>query len=338
MGERDLKSNRTEFTKFSEHFERSIEPSLLALEGERKKRFTIGIILGIAFLAVGLFLSWEIIKVAEDSRRSGRAYLAAIILPITLPMLGFGLPLFKLRKKTKLHLTKGISKFLGWQHSRPKNISKDNVSKALAKILYEFGAFPKHHFVQTDDILHGLHEHWAFALRELTVSRKRPLSRSGPVVVFRGLVLSFGVEERMQGEAIITRTRVSGHPHKRPAIKHEGVIEYPDGRIIIRASNERIIRTLLCPRFKSALIELDAKMPQRDLSCVLYNNELLIPIKNNNLFEVDWLADSMDSKIRVQKMLDDFTHVLELLDIFLKPRRCNRTGETKVAEFRYSHH
>ena len=79
-------------------------------------------------------------------------------------------------------------------------------------------------------------------------------------------------------------------------------------------------------------------MPKTDLSCVLYNNELLIPIKNDNLFEVDWLTDSMNSKIRVQKMLDDFTHVLELLDIFLKPRRCNRTGETKVAEFRYLRH
>ena len=335
MGERGLKSNRTEFTRFSEYYERSLEPPLLGLESQRKTRFTIGIILAIAFLVVGLFLSWEIIKIAEDSRRSGRAYLAAILLPVALPMLGFGLPLFKLRKKTKLHLTKGISEFLGWQHSRPKNISKDNVSKALAEILYEFDALPKHHIVQTDDILHGFHEHWAFGLREMTLSRHRPWSRSGPVVVFKGLVLTFGVDERMQGEAIITRSNVSGHPRKRPAIKHEGVIEYPDGRIIIRASNERIIRTLLCPRFQSALIELDAKMPKTDLSCVLYNNELLIPIKNDNLFEVDWLTDSMNSKIRVQKMLDEFTHVLELLDIFLKPRRCSRTGETKVAEFRY---
>jgi len=335
MGERELKSNRVEFTKFREHFERSLKPSLLELESERKTRFTIGIILAIALIPVGLLLSWYLISFAEDSSRPGRAYLAAIIFPIFLPMVGYFLPLFKLRKKTKLHLTKGISDFLGWQHSRPKNIAKDDVSKALAKILYEFDVLPKHHMVQTDDILHGFHEHWAFALREIILLKHRPFSRSGPKTVFRGLVLSFGVNKNLQGEAVITRSLMAAHPRKRPAIQHEGVIEYPDGRITIRASNERIIRTLLCPRFQSALIDLTAKMPETDISCVLYNNELLIPITNKNLFEVDWLRDSMTSKIRVQKMLDEFTHVLELLDIFLKPRKCLQTGEVKVADFRY---
>lgn len=201
--------------------------------------------------------------------------------------------------------------------------------------MYDFDAVPKHHYVQTDDVLHGFHEHWAFGLREMTLSKRSIWSRSGPVVVFKGLVLSFGVEQRIDGEAIITRSLYSGHPRKRPAIRHEGIINSPDGRITIRASNERIIRTLMCPRFQRALIEFDAKMPATDLSCVLFDNELHIPMTNKNMFEVDWLVDSMDSKIRVQKMLDEFSYVLELLDVFLKPRRCAQTGVTQVPEFRY---
>jgi len=240
-----------------------------------------------------------------------------------------------LTQENKTSFNGYISEFLGWQHSRPKNISKDKQSKDLAKILYDFDAVPKHHYVQTDDVLHGFHEHWAFGLREMTLSKRSIWSRSGPVVVFKGLVLSFGVEQRIDGEAIITRSLYSGHPRKRPAIRHEGIINSPDGRITIRASNERIIRTLMCPRFQRALIEFDAKMPATDLSCVLFDNELHIPMTNKNMFEVDWLVDSMDSKIRVQKMLDEFSYVLELLDVFLKPRRCAQTGVTQVPEFRY---
>lgn len=338
MEESELKTNRAEFIKFDEHFERLLRPYLLGLEGERKMRFTIGLVIAIALIPIGLFLSWYLFSVAEDSRRSGRILILAIILPFLLPMLGYILPILPLRMKVKRHLTNHISEFLGWQHPKPKNISKDKHSKALAKTLYNFGAIPKHHVVQTDDVLHGFHERWAFSLREMRLSKHSLWSRHGPVVVFKGLVLTFGVDERMQGEAIITRSLSSGHPRKRPEIRHEGIIDSPDGRITIRASNERIIRTLLCTRFQRALIEFDAKMPNTELSCVLYNNELHIPMTNDNLFEVDWLIDSMDSKIRVQKMLNEFSYVLELLDVFLKPRRCNRTGVTQVPEFRYLRH
>jgi len=338
MDESELKSNRAEFTKFGEHFERSLRPTLMDIEGERKKRFTIGILLTIALIPIGLFLSWHLFSVAEDSRRSGKILTLAVILPFVLPMCGYFLAMFPLRKKIKRHLTNNMSEFLGWQHSRPKNISKDKHSKALAKILYDFGAIPKHHIVQTDDILHGFHERWTFGLREMTLSKHRISTYSGPAVVFKGLVLSFAVDKQIEGEAIITRSRYEGHPRKRPAIRHEGIIDSPDGKITIRASNERIIRTLLCPRFQRALIEFDAKMPGTELSCVLYNNELHIPMTNDNLFELDWLVDSMESKIRVQKMLDEFSYVLELLDVFLKPRRCNRTGVTQVPEFRYLRH
>ena len=335
----DVKSNRTEFAKFDEHFEQSLAPSLLSLEAERKRRFTIGTISAIILLPIGLFLSWHIFGMAEDMRRRGQAYVLAFILPFALPICGYWLAMFKLRKKTKSHLTHSISEFLGWQHSRPKNISKDKQSKDLAKTLYDFDALPKHHIVQTDDVLHGKHEHWAFGLREITLAKHNIWSRSGPVVVFKGLVLSFGVERRIDGEAIITRSMHSGYPQNRPAIRHEGIIESPDGgRITIRASNDRIIKTLMCARFQRALIEFDAKMPGTDLSCVLFNNELHIPMTNKNLFEVDWLVDSMESNIRVQKMLDEFSYVLELLDVFLKPRRCDQTGVMQVPEFRYLRH
>jgi len=334
----NLKSKRPEFTQFGEHFDHTLRPYLSGLEGERKTRFTIGIIIAIVLLPIALLLSWYLVGLAPNVRRDGQLYILAVLLPFILPSSGFFLTIAKIRKKTKLHLTGDISEFLGWQHSRPKNISKDKQSKELSTILYSFGAFPKHHFVQTDDILHGFHERWAFGLREITLSKRRPWSRSGPEVVFRGLVLSFAVERRITGEAIITRSLYQGHPRKRPTIRHEGIIDSPEGRITIRASNERIIRTLLCSRFQRAIIEFDAKMPGTDLSCVLYNNELHIPMTNENLFEVDWLVDSMDSKIRVQKMLDEFSYVLELLDVFLKPRKCNETGETQVPEFRYFRH
>jgi len=335
MDEGELKSNRAEFTKFDEHFEQTLRPSLMDIEGERKKRFTIGLLLTIALIPIGLFLSWHLFGLAEDSRRSGRILILAGILPFVLPMCGYTLAMFPLRRKMKRHLTNDMSEYLGWQHSRPKNISKDKHSKALAKTLYEFGVIPKHHIVQTDDILHGFHERWAFGLREMTLSKHSLSSYHGPLVVFKGLVLSFAVEKRIEGEAVITRSRYKGHPRKRPAIRHEGIINSPDGNITIRASNERIIRTLMCQRFQRALIEFDSKMPGTELSCVVYNNELHIPMTNDNLFEVDWLFDSMESKIRVQKMLDEFSYVLELLDVFLKPRRCKQTGVTQVPEFRY---
>ena len=331
----EVKSNRTEFAKYHEHFEQSLAPSLLSLESERKRRFMIGTISAIVLLLIALFLSWHIYGMADDMARSGRAYALAFILPIALPMSGYVFAMSNLRRKTKNHLTYNISEFLGWQHSRPK----DTQSEALAKILYDFDALPKYHTVQTDDVLHGNHEHWAFGLREITLARKRFWSRSGPVVVFKGLVLSFGVERRIDGEAIITRSVRSGQPRNRPTIRHEGVIECPDGgKIMIRASNERIIKTLMCARFQRALIEFDEKNPGKDLSCVLFDNELHIPMTNKNLFEVDWLVNSMESKIRVQKMLDEFSYVLELLDVFLKPRRCDQTGVMQVPEFRYLRH
>ena len=129
MDKGELKSNRVEFTKFDEHFEQSLGPSLLDLESERKTRLAIGITITITLIPVGLFLSWYLFGMAENSRRSGRLLVLAVILPFILPMCGYCLAMFTLRKKTKLHLTKGISDFLGWQHSRPKNISKDKITE-----------------------------------------------------------------------------------------------------------------------------------------------------------------------------------------------------------------
>ena len=57
MDESELKTNRAEFIKFGEHFERSLRPYLLGLEGERKMRFTIGLVIAIALIPIGLFLS-----------------------------------------------------------------------------------------------------------------------------------------------------------------------------------------------------------------------------------------------------------------------------------------
>jgi len=318
-----LKSNRAEFAKFGAYFENALAPFLHSLEGERKTRFMVGSILAVALTPVGLFLAlyFGVVHDGGDSRAFHFAY--------SIPMMGYCLAMFKLRKKTKLHLTEGISKFLGWQHSSRED------SKALTRLLYDFDVLPKHSIIHTDDVLRGTHELWPFALREITLSKMEGWGNNRrAVTVFQGLILTFGVNSTMTGEAIITNSDIYGHPRNRPAIRHEGVINNASERITIRASSEAIIRTIMCTRFQRALIELDTKMPNRYVSCVLYGNELHIPISSNNLFEIDWLFEAMDTPHRVQKILDDFSYVLELLDIFLKPRTCSATGISKVPEFR----
>jgi len=325
----DLKSNRVEFARFGEHFDLTAVPFLHSLEKERKTRLIIGILLTLILIPISLSIALYLHPLPVDSSRFRHFRVLIYVAIFLLPMSGYLVIMSSLKQKTKLYLAKNISSFLGWNHS----IEEDG--KDLVQNIYSFGVLPKYSYIHINDILRGSHEYWPFTLREVILTKSQMLPYNRNRTVFKGVILSFAVRPTLSGEAVITMNPYLGHPHKRPSIKYEGVMNSLNRKITIRASSKRIMKTILCNRFQKALFELESKLPAMNLACVMYNNELHIPITAENMFEVDWLFNKMESKIRVQKMLDEFSNVLDLLDIFLKPRTCRETGMTKVPEFRY---
>jgi len=302
-----FKSKRHEFKNFGQYFDKSLAPHLYALESERKTRMIIGIIFAIALIPVGLYTAWYFGYVSDN--RDSRAFHFAYLIP----MFGYMIVMYKLRNRITLHLTKGISQFLGWQHSNTEN------DKGFTLALSRFGVVPKHTESKMDDVLSGTHQGWPFLLREVDLGVIKGMGKNRRrVTVFQGFVLSFDMKYKSSGTAAITRQFYDGLDRQIAETQHEGVIDYQGQEIFVRASDRDIIKTIMCARFQQALFELDAQFPDMDISCAMFGNRLHIPIAADNMFEVDWMFDTMKSKVRVQNLIDDFSYVLGLLDIILK--------------------
>lgn len=318
-----FKSNRKEFKNFGQYFDKSIAPHLHSLEGERKTRMILGMIFAITLIPVGLYAAWYFGYAHQDS--DGRA----IHLAYLIPMAGYMIVMYKFRNHIKFFLAQKISKFLGWQHS--SKIHDKDFTLALSR----FGVVPKHTESLIDDILSGHHEGWPFVLREVDLGVIKGSGKNRRrVSVFRGFVLSFDMKYGTSGTAAITRHFYDELDRQISENQHEGIIDHKGTEIYVRASNKDIIDTVMCARFQQALFELSAEMPDMDISCAMFGNQLHIPIAAENMFEVDWMFQTVKSNDRVQKLVDDFSYVLSLLDIILKRRHCIDTGRKKYPAYR----
>lgn len=317
-----FRSYRPEFAEFDNYFAADIKPNLNQDEPRRKKLVKLGILVAMALTPVGIFLAWYFGVYAKD------ADIRALHFVYMVPAVGYMCVLAGLRLKTKLYLVEKISHLLGWTHTRQED------AEVLAEWLYTLGVLPEYDHARLDDIFRGHHLDWPFQLCEIQLLKTEGHGRNRRVITkFQGFILSFKLAHPTDQTTIISRTGTH-EPLNLSEIKYEGHYQDIKGKVKVLSSDRNALMTVLCPRFIAALSELDASFPDASLSCALARDTLHIPVTSLDKFEVDWMFKVMDDPERVQKMLNEFSEILTMLDIVLKRRACHKTGAMDYPEFR----
>lgn len=322
-----FQSNRPEFDEFEAHFKADIEPFLRAHEEERQIRLKWAIRMAIALTPVTLFLTWYYGFASYNSDEDALGFLA-------LPVGGFMAVMMGLRNKTKNYLVESISGYLGWDYTSNAAASK------LTKRLNQYGLLPNYKYASISDIFHGNHEGWPFQFGELHLEVMRGSGDNRRrVTVFRGFLLSFRMAHPVLGATVISHSPIKTKLFLKEPLDYHAhyTVNHADGdkqKVFVRSSDMTAIETILCTRFKAAIAELEENVNQVNLACLLDHDALHIPIKSNDKFEIDWLFESMNDPSRVQKMVSEFSTILNLLEIVLKRRTCSHTGQCGYPNFR----
>jgi len=319
---REIKIQHAELSGFDVIYQNSLKPELLKHETERDTRFRIGIITAILIGILLIYPTWYLAFEAKnpDTR--------ALNLMIAGPPLGYYAVMFGLRKRIKTKILQSVAGHLGWIHFK----SKRKQSKKFAKLLRKFGLVQKYDHVKSGDTFMGTHEQTRFVFCELILSKMEGWGKNRRAVpVFEGCVLSFQLPVHTPEATLISR-----YPEANSGdFKFHGSYLDSLGPVYVYSNNQNAYNTVLCNRFKDAITELNKTFERLNLSCLIYDNWLHIPVTSKDRFELDWLMVSFEHPQRVQKIIDEFEDVLHLLDIILRRRYCPRTNVTARPKFTY---
>jgi len=320
---RDLQIKHPRLKGYNQEFQDNVMPDLVRDEPERRIRVRLGLVFAAILTPPSIWLAWYWGVAIEDA--DSRAFHVAYLIPVLAYLSCVG----TLMARTKFKLIKSITSFLGWLHKEGGDKSQ------LIERLSFFGLLPEHEMTHIGDVLTGLHENWPFEMCEITLTKHEGWGRNRRLVtVFKGVVLSFDLGRISQDVTIVTRNRTLGHPKLSRMIKHEGVYQDHFGEVIVRSSDIAIVETVMCKRFRDVIKDLTVSLPDLDVSCLFDHHYLHIPLEAKDRFEMDLMFDEMRSTSRVQKMLDEFSEILTLLDIILRRRSCPEAGTFDYPHFR----
>lgn len=308
---------------YNQEFETNVLPDLINDERERKTRVRLGFIIAAILTPPSVWLAWYLGFASDDPDSR------AISLAFIIPYMGYLSVVWALMRRTKHRLVKSMSGFLKWTHSENEDQS------TLVNRLCFFGLLPKHKTIRVGDVLKGRHENWPFEMCEITLQKIEGWGRNRRVVtVFQGIVLSFRLGHISPAVTVLTRDGSLGHPQVPQVLNHEGYYEDTLGDVIVRSSDLTSLNTVMCQRFRAGIEELSQSMSHMSVSCLVDKYFLHIPLKSKDRFEMDLMFESMEDSRRVQKILNEFSEVLKMLDIVLKRRACKDTGEMSYSNFR----
>lgn len=318
-----LKISHPRLEGYNKEYEDNLRPDLMKDEPERIRRVRAGFIIAVLLTPPSIWLAWYF-GFAVKNPDSDAVHLAYII-----PLLGYFSVVGTLMARTKFKLVQSISEFLNWSHSEGEDQSK------LIERLHFFGLLPEYKIKRVDDVLRGHHENWQFEMCEIVLQKYEGWGRNRRLVtVFQGMVLSFKLGYVSPAVTVLTRERGIGHPKAPQIMHHEGTYKDKLGEVIVRSSDTTALKTVMCTRFQSVIEDLTQSLPMENISCLVDKHYLHIPFKAKDRFEMDYMLDNMGSTHRVQKMLDEFSEILVLLDIVLKRRACSESGVLDYPQFR----
>jgi len=308
---------------YNQEFEDNVRPDLIRDEPERRRRVRLGLIFAAILTPPSIWFAWYFGFAVEDS--DSRAWSIAVLGPLC----GYLTFMASLMKRTKNKLMRSITSFLNWSHTQ----GEDKAS--MIERLNFFGLLPDYDAKFVSDVLRGLHENWPFEMCEISLSKIEGWGRNRrSVTKFAGLILTFDLGRVTPAVTLLTRSMITGHPKKAQVITHERKYEDHLGEVIVRSSDIYAIETVMCDRFQAVIQELTQSLPDINVSCLIDRHYLHIPLQSNDRFEMDLMLDNMGSSHRVQKLLNEFSEILTLLDIVLKRRACPKTGALDYPQFR----
>lgn len=308
---------------YNREYEENVRSDLEADEPERRRRVLLGLILAVISIPPCLWLAWYFgFAINEaDTRAVHIAYLGPFAVYVSF--------IASLRRRTKRRLMQSITNFLNWSHSE----GEDQTS--LVRRLAFFGLLPDHDNIRVGDVLQGTHENWPFEICEVSLFKIEGWGENRrSVLKFKGVVLTFDLGRVSEAITILTRDRMVGHPKLANFIKHEGIYTDHLGEVIVRSSDIYAVETAMCDRFRAIIQDLTTSLPNINVSCFIDRHHLHLPLQERDRFEMDYMFDAMGTTHRVQKLLNEFSEVLTLLDIVLRRRACPKTGSLDYPKFR----
>jgi len=320
-----LKINHPKLKGYDKEYQDNVRPELVRDEPERRGRVKLGLVLAALLIPPSVWLAWYFGYAA--SRTDSRAFMLMYLIPLG----GYLCIVGSLMRRTKFTLVKSLAGFLGWQHA------EGGAQGRLIERLEFFGLFPEHDNRRIGDYFRGQHEDWPFEMSEVRLTKNKGWGNNRrTVIVFQGVVLTFKLSYTSSAVTVITRDRSVGHPKLSNFIHHEGSYQDDLGEVIVRSSDIASINTVLCSRFQAVLRDLTQSLPSVNVSCLVDKHYLHIPLEAQDRFEVDMMFEPMGSSVRAQKMVDEFSEVLVLLDIVLKRRACLASNQLDYPAFRAS--
>jgi len=318
----EIKSQRAEFSGFDAIYQNSLKPELLKHETERKVRIAFSVIIGVGLFLITIWFTRNL-DLYERVLLGLSVFIPAIFC--------FAFIVIGLRTRVKSQIMQSVTQQIGWRHRK----SRRQQSEYLAKILCKFGLVPRYNTHRGDDVLFGTHDGIPFCFSELFLKKYRwflarglfPVRELAPI--YTGCVLSFQLAAKTPESTLITRSSLT-HTYK---LNFYGSYQDSLGTIHVHSNHQNAFETVLCARFKAAITELCQAYESLDISCLIHENWLHIPLTSQNRFEVDWLLNSFEHPERVQKIIHEFEDIMHLLDIVLRRRYCPRTKITAPPKF-----
>ena len=326
-----LHTDRHELSGIDAHFQMEMMPDLAKFEAVRKTRVKWGLCVAALLVLPCLWLSWYLISQNDGSYTRGyrthRVYAVAFFLPFIIPLIGFSLVILPSRLRFKKYIIETVTSGLGWQHKLGEK------AKVLIKTLSGYGVLPRHRKRVVGDAFEGHHLGRYFEIRELSLYKYEWWGSYYSLrLIFQGLILSFQLDRITADTTIISRG-------EKPLPSRFGrgryyFAEYEDaqGTVHILSTDPDVLNTVMCVRFQSAIADIEAAFPNTNMACLLSGNQLHVTMKAQNRFEIGSMFQALDSPTHVQKMLDEFSEILKLLDILLARRRCLKTGEVDASK------
>lgn len=306
--------NHHDFNGFSEYFDDHIlthleiaETARIAAVSKAKTRWIITAVIVIA-LVIGLV------------SQTGNLFLG--LFPMVLGGAIGGAwassALSSLKSETKTHLVHNISQFLGWTFTE-KVMQPPNIIEALYENKLLTGRYDRSSF---EDRIQGSAHGADFEMVEAHLERKKTddKGRTSWVTVFRGQLIGMDFHREFSGRTVVLRDKKIFNSKKKAGMKRVGLVDPVFEKIFEAYGTDQVeARYLLTPTFMQRLVDLEACVDGKNIRFGFIGGLLLIVVETHNKFEAGSMYKPLVSPERTQKILDEFSALLDVIDGVLKP-------------------
>ena len=222
------------------------------------------------------------------------------------------------KSETKTHLVQNISQFLGWEFTE-KVLQPPNIIEALYENKLLTGRYDRSSF---EDRIQGSAHGADFEMVEAHLEREKTddKGRKSWVTVFRGQLIGMDFHREFLGRTVVLRDKKIFNAKKKAGMKRVGLVDPVFEKIFEAYGTDQVeARYLLTPTFMQRLVDLETKVDGKNIRFGFIGGLLLIVVETENKFEAGSMYKPLISPERTQKILNEFSAVLDVIDGVLKP-------------------